>query len=978
MAQVPDSSAESMERDDEPISPPRLRKRSSLGSTPNLRKEPERDTEFIREIKKQKAMEKEQGEQQSAASTPSSKKSGIMSPKLAPLSHQPKGHPDCWKSSPPCTSKPLLLQPRVSWLSLQTYFSDSCMSYFIFLLPPHRQSHGTGYRHTGSQITPFTGEVVVAQRYHPAFSIGSDSSVLLSPVSMSFGLQQGLFSLAILVGLDLKLQMTAQEQEYESKLQSAASQIHEQSLALSRLKDMEHKLREAEANADTEEQKKLVQEKAETEKRWTATLEQMSDVLLKAENYKLLIDQALSALKAPQLGQVSQGEDFRQKKEELLAKMRELEDKYTVMLQEKDNVLTESNTKKNSLSVELEALKEKMSQGDGQCEALQRREEELKMQLQKEMETSSALKLELQKVQEEMAKESSLLEDELEGVLDELDRLQHQEEEAEKMILQIEQVNKERAEKLGRLEETIKGKNQELENAKENPKRKISELKEEHASTLCKLSETESFQVSATTEIESLKSTNASLLEKFTVAEEENKSLQQDLESKVKDIQGLELQICNLKESNQAKEDLENQLLALQESLDKTEKTLNEQIVELQEASVKCEGELKRQLLDLKESSVKTKEALEQQLLELQESSAKTKEGLEQQLLELQESSKKAKEGLEKQLLDLQEECSSKESNEAILLEAKQQQLDAFEAEKNALLSEHGAAQVELNKLSDTYAKLLGHQNPKQKIKHVMKLKTENAQLKQELIKLKAQFSKEKRTLEKLLKSQLSELQGDAVRCSKDLISLILATKSNREGGAGCLQCRATSVFAAANICTNSLVESLPRVLGVVQMDDLAALSQMICQHSGEISFRKGSFPFNHIFVSSWGVIHRGVFYYLQLTIFFQTGSQGYTVASDDRFMRLPQDRLRRDRPSGFLKIGNKVLKSQYFLPVQWLKGVFHSIITFDMSLPMGDKEAKKCPISQKTCAICGVYLPENYAKLLCDACTTKGDSFAN
>lgn len=60
-----------------------------------------------------------------------------------------------------------------------------------------------------------------------------------------------------------------------------------------------------------------------------------------------------------------------------------------------------------------------------------------------------------------------------------------------------------------------------------------------------------------------------------------------------------------------------------------------------------------------------------------------------------------------------------------------QQQLDAFEAEKNALLNEHGAAQEELNKLSDAYAKLLGHQNQKQKIKHVMKLKEDNTHLKQ-------------------------------------------------------------------------------------------------------------------------------------------------------------------------------------------------------------------------------------------------------
>lgn len=60
-----------------------------------------------------------------------------------------------------------------------------------------------------------------------------------------------------------------------------------------------------------------------------------------------------------------------------------------------------------------------------------------------------------------------------------------------------------------------------------------------------------------------------------------------------------------------------------------------------------------------------------------------------------------------------------------------QDQLNAFAAERDALLNENGANQEELNKLSDAYAHLLGHQNQKQKIKHVMKLKDENIALKQ-------------------------------------------------------------------------------------------------------------------------------------------------------------------------------------------------------------------------------------------------------
>ncbi|XP_058704329.1 hyaluronan mediated motility receptor isoform X2 [Poecile atricapillus] len=88
-----------------------------------------------------------------------------------------------------------------------------------------------------------------------------------------------------------------------------------------------------------------------------------------------------------------------------------------------------------------------------------------------------------------------------------------------------------------------------------------------------------------------------------------------------------------------------------------------------------------------------------------------------------------------------------------------QQQLDAFEAEKNALLEEHGVAQEELNKLSDAYAKLLGHQNMKQKIKHVMKLKEDNTHLKQDVSKLRALLAKEKQT-SRHLQEQLYAVQG--------------------------------------------------------------------------------------------------------------------------------------------------------------------------------------------------------------------------
>lgn len=47
------------------------------------------------------------------------------------------------------------------------------------------------------------------------------------------------------------------------------------------------------------------------------------------------------------------------------------------------------------------------------------------------------------------------------------------------------------------------------------------------------------------------------------------------------------------------------------------------------------------------------------------------------------------------------------------------------------MLGKSQNAQSEVDKLSKEYAKLLGHQNHKQKIKHIMKLKEENNGLKQ-------------------------------------------------------------------------------------------------------------------------------------------------------------------------------------------------------------------------------------------------------
>lgn len=53
-----------------------------------------------------------------------------------------------------------------------------------------------------------------------------------------------------------------------------------------------------------------------------------------------------------------------------------------------------------------------------------------------------------------------------------------------------------------------------------------------------------------------------------------------------------------------------------------------------------------------------------------------------------------------------------------------------FAIDKDQLLSQNTEAKHDLVSLSKKYATLLGHQNQKQKIKHVMKLKQDNLNLK--------------------------------------------------------------------------------------------------------------------------------------------------------------------------------------------------------------------------------------------------------
>ncbi|XP_027499113.1 hyaluronan mediated motility receptor isoform X2 [Corapipo altera] len=500
--------------------------------------------------------------------------------------------------------------------------------------------------------------------------------------------------------------------------------------ALAKQENMEMKLQEVQRNlehskgkvAQLEEklsatEREKVVEKSDTEK----LLEYITELSVAetAEKYKVDIAQMEETLiKKDQDIEVLR--DTLKTKEESCKLMKELNEKCQLLQQEKEKELSETRGKFLSMNAEIEDLKKKIVLEEEQHQKLLQKHEEVVSQLQQEKESSASTQQRLLELQDEVTRERLLLEEVLNDTMNELNKLHAKEKKAEKLVKQLEQEIKSQGLELAQMEEKLKGKNAELEQINEIHGSAVLQIQEQHRNTLEKLGET-------VADFESYKKTTA---EEICCLKLENTSLKEA--------------VANLKKVGQ-----ENQQL-----LQEAEYTKN-----------KAKEECARMLLEvqtklaLKEAETeRTKESCLAQMTELQEKLEEQTEELKREL-EAERSRKSINEDVTS---SLQKEIKTwRNLYEDLYNKTKpfQQQLDAFEAEKNALLQEHGAAQEELNKLSDAYAKLLGHQNQKQKIKHVMKLKEENNHLKQDVSKLRALLSKEKQT-NRDLQEQLCAVQG--------------------------------------------------------------------------------------------------------------------------------------------------------------------------------------------------------------------------
>nr|XP_019595658.1 PREDICTED: hyaluronan mediated motility receptor isoform X2 [Rhinolophus sinicus] len=445
-------------------------------------------------------------------------------------------------------------------------------------------------------------------------------------------------------------------------------------------------------------EKEKIDEKSETEK-LLEYIEEISCTADQVEKYKLDIIQLEENLKEKDHEVSNLKQSLEENVVTLSKQVEDLNAKCQLLEKEKEDLIDRGRERDENLNSEIQNIKQKFILEKQEHEELQQKELQIDLLLQQEKELSSSLQQKLCSFQEEMIKEKTLFEEELKQALDELDKLHQKEEQTENLVKQLEEETKARAEELKLLEGKLKGKEAELQ-------------KSNAAHTQATLLLQESYKALTASEIEDLKRENLTLQEKVAKAE---KSI----------------------------EDVQHQILATENS----NQEYARMILDLQTKSALKEAEIK----EITVSSLKRITDLENQLKQQGEDFKKQLE---------EEEARKA--GKENSVADLMEEMNKwKLLYEELYNKTKpfQLQLDAFEAEKQVLLNEHGAAQEQLNKLRDSYAKLLGHQNLKQKIKHVVKLKDENSQLKSEVSKLRCQLSKNKQSQRKL-QEELNKVLG--------------------------------------------------------------------------------------------------------------------------------------------------------------------------------------------------------------------------
>ncbi|KAK5925384.1 hypothetical protein CgunFtcFv8_017910 [Champsocephalus gunnari] len=434
-------------------------------------------------------------------------------------------------------------------------------------------------------------------------------------------------------------------------------------------------------------------------------------------------------------------------KEEHLAAITDLQEAHTNALSKMADIVTELESARDALR----GAGGRREELEAEVERLTQQVEEMEKGLQQKEEEVSRLK---EGLEERQLAEAKAREDNSRKLLEVQTCLAQKDEEIKAMetshaalITQLQQdiqlQTKAREEALGQLEAQRGQGLTQLQKEKEKAQTVVEEVRQEKEEIMEQLTQEreEKFEIQIALQVEK---------EALEVEREEHQQVRSEALRLNAEIERIDEEMQSLLSQVEVKEQsrlaLENELNVAEQERNRLEEVVQggvhfqEQLDIVEEKTLTLQRELEEQRQD--------RRALQEQV-----------EVLTQEKVTLQWEMEEQRQELKRQITEAREKSSHSSENEKWRkqyeeLFAKvgpfQEQLNAFAAERNALLNENGANQEELNKLSDAYVRLLGHQNQKQKIKHVMKLKDENLALKQEVAKLRSQVNRQRCDLEQL------------------------------------------------------------------------------------------------------------------------------------------------------------------------------------------------------------------------------------
>ncbi|XP_034070874.1 hyaluronan mediated motility receptor [Gymnodraco acuticeps] len=431
-------------------------------------------------------------------------------------------------------------------------------------------------------------------------------------------------------------------------------------------------------------------------------------------------------------------------KEEHLAAITDLQEAHTNALSKMADIVTELESARDALRG-AEGRREEL---EAEVERVTQQVEEMEKGLQQKEEEVSRLK---EGLEERQLAEAKARDDNSRKLLEVQTCLAQKDEEIKAMetshaalITQLQQdiqlQTKAREEALGQLEAQRGQGLTQLQ--KEKAQTLVEEVRQEKEEIMEQLTQEreEKFEIQIALQVEK---------EALEVEREEHQQVRSEVLRLNAEIERIDEEMKSLLSQVEVKE---QSRLALENELNVAEQERN-RLEEVVQGGVNFQEQL-----DMEEKTLTLQRELEEQRQDRRALQDQV-EVLTQEKVTLQWEMEEQRQELKRQITEAQEKSSHSSENEKwrkqyeelfVKVRPFQEQLNAFAAERNALLNENGANQEELNKLSDAYVRLLGHQNQKQKIKHVMKLKDENIALKQEVATLRSQVNRQKCDLEQL------------------------------------------------------------------------------------------------------------------------------------------------------------------------------------------------------------------------------------